>query len=432
MTGVPGRLRQASVGRVVRPMKHLLTNHSPGLFSLALFFIGAALFADTAAPGAHGPGAASGRDSDVGEGPSATTGVMLRFAPPSRLTISRRADYSTYENGRYQGLASQEVVIDLEPAANTLVGRAIVFEQRRLGGTGLRRVDDSATIRLVPDGREVSRLAGDLPVAVVSAPLVMAEGVVQPGDSWSTRRPVAFAPFGEATTTIPVGVDYTYRGVEEYEGSPVHRVDAVYGLRFPTSDEPFEPGPLGRISGGHEVTILFHESGLYPVFLRDVFYESFVTHDGLQEEHRGFVVAWYRLKTSHASAVDLSDQPDVTVDEEGPALRVRVGALRFYPDEARLLPESRERVETIAERLRDTNPERYLVVGHTADVGNPKGQQTLSEERAQAVAEILQATGVPRDVIAYEGKGATEPVADNTSESGRAANRRVEIYVFRR
>lgn len=423
----------------------------PAVAVLALFIVA------VSSPVAIGAQAGEGTGVDAGSnGP-----VLLRFSPPSRLTISRRADFSTYQNGRYQGLVSQEVVIDLEPiadqegrvdasppvasspgapseataassAAQGFVGQAIVYEQQRRGGAGLRRVEESATIRLDPVGREVSRLASDLPVAVVSAPLIMAEGPVRPGDTWSTRRTVTFAPFGEAVTTIPVGVDYTYRGIEEFEGAPVHRIDAVYGLRFPTSDEPYDPGPLARVSGGHEVTILFHESGRYPVFLRDVFYEAFAAADGTQEEHRGFVVAWYRLTASQALVVDLSDQPDVTVEEEGPALRVRVGALNFYPDEARLLPESQRRVEAIAERLRDAEAERYLVVGHTADVGNPQGQQALSEERAENVAEILAEAGVPRRALAFEGKGATRPLADNGSEAGRAANRRVEIFLFTR
>jgi OOP family OmpA-OmpF porin len=70
------------------------------------------------------------------------------------------------------------------------------------------------------------------------------------------------------------------------------------------------------------------------------------------------------------------------------------------------------------------------VVGHTADVGNPAGQQRLSVERARTVAELLAESGMPPGAIRYEGRGGTEPVGDNASEEGRAANRRVEVIIL--
>ena len=69
------------------------------------------------------------------------------------------------------------------------------------------------------------------------------------------------------------------------------------------------------------------------------------------------------------------------------------------------------------------------VVGHTDNVGSNDYNQKLSERRAHSVAEYLESKRVNGMRLALAGKGETQPIAANTSESGRQANRRVEIYV---
>jgi len=69
------------------------------------------------------------------------------------------------------------------------------------------------------------------------------------------------------------------------------------------------------------------------------------------------------------------------------------------------------------------------VVGHTDNAGTNEYNQKLSERRALAVARYLEAKEVDSMRLATSGKGEGQPVAKNTSEAGRQANRRVEIYV---
>ncbi|HEX6645535.1 MAG TPA: OmpA family protein, partial [Gemmatimonadales bacterium] len=71
-----------------------------------------------------------------------------------------------------------------------------------------------------------------------------------------------------------------------------------------------------------------------------------------------------------------------------------------------------------------------LIVGHTDDVGADGYNQTLSERRARAAADFLVSEGVDRSRLQTTGRGESEPVAENTSESGRQENRRVEIAIF--
>jgi outer membrane protein OmpA-like peptidoglycan-associated protein len=70
---------------------------------------------------------------------------------------------------------------------------------------------------------------------------------------------------------------------------------------------------------------------------------------------------------------------------------------------------------------------RILLVGHTDDTGNSTDNANLSERRAAAVARVFQLQGVPAANLYFQGAGETLPIADNHTEAGRAANRRVEI-----
>lgn len=69
------------------------------------------------------------------------------------------------------------------------------------------------------------------------------------------------------------------------------------------------------------------------------------------------------------------------------------------------------------------------VVGHTDNKGTAEYNQKLSEQRALSVAQYLESKDVNPVRLATSGKGETDPIASNDTESGRQANRRVEIYV---
>jgi outer membrane protein OmpA-like peptidoglycan-associated protein len=72
---------------------------------------------------------------------------------------------------------------------------------------------------------------------------------------------------------------------------------------------------------------------------------------------------------------------------------------------------------------------RIVVEGHTDSTGSAETNQELSMKRAAAVRDALVSRGVSADRISVEGFGAARPIADNTSQAGRANNRRVEIVL---
>ena len=76
--------------------------------------------------------------------------------------------------------------------------------------------------------------------------------------------------------------------------------------------------------------------------------------------------------------------------------------------------------------LMDQNPElRYEVQGHTDSTGTPEANQKLSERRAKAIVDKLVELGISRSRLTAVGKGQYSPIADNSTEEGRAKNRRV-------
>ena len=79
-------------------------------------------------------------------------------------------------------------------------------------------------------------------------------------------------------------------------------------------------------------------------------------------------------------------------------------------------------------KMLSSNPALKIIIeGHTDNVGNPALNKTLSEQRATSVKNALVKKGISADMIKTVGYGQEKPVADNSTEEGKAKNRRVEI-----
>lgn len=103
------------------------------------------------------------------------------------------------------------------------------------------------------------------------------------------------------------------------------------------------------------------------------------------------------------------------------------GDVAFDFDRATIRPEFYPILDDIAAALNENPESRLQVVGHTDAIGSEAYNQSLSEARARAVADYLARQGVATDRMVVGGVGEAQPVAPNTSEEGRARNRRVEI-----
>ena len=86
-------------------------------------------------------------------------------------------------------------------------------------------------------------------------------------------------------------------------------------------------------------------------------------------------------------------------------------------------------LDRFAQTLQSNPVTTVQVVGHTDSTGSDAINDPLSVRRATAVRDYLAARGVSSNRVAIDGRGSRQPVGDNSSISGRAMNRRVEIFV---
>ena len=101
--------------------------------------------------------------------------------------------------------------------------------------------------------------------------------------------------------------------------------------------------------------------------------------------------------------------------------------LNFDTDQATLKPDAQATIAQIISLLQTAPDLKLSVEGHTDNVGTAPHNQDLSEARARTVVATLTAQGIPADRLQSKGFGQTKPLADNTTEAGKAKNRRVEL-----
>ena len=133
-----------------------------------------------------------------------------------------------------------------------------------------------------------------------------------------------------------------------------------------------------------------------------------------------------RLKAPYYAADAGAATKDLGTDLEKNCHVALYGVL-FDFNKATLKPESEAALTKAAAIIRGKNGFNVEVQGHTDNVGNDTYNQKLSEDRAHSVVVWLTAHGVAADRLTSKGYGRTMPIADNSTEPGRAKNRRVEI-----
>jgi outer membrane protein OmpA-like peptidoglycan-associated protein len=307
---------------------------------------------------------------------------------------------------------------------------------------------------------------------------------VRPGLKWSAPGSRAADPLNLGQPLIvPFISEYEYRGVEEYQNTPVHRICATYPVSYRNSAYAIDS--YARIQGSHKVDILIRlEDGL-PIFMRDYIDETYTMADGSTMQLRGFTLtfgagiipmdrSW--VITSLGNTLNITKLPDpdvivvapppsppvvpqtpvppVTEEEDRAAvpppvinteglrdsaidltpvpegIRLTIRNILFAPDSAEFLPAERPRLDLLAEALKQISNRTFLVEGHTAATGRPAGEMELSIERAKRMVDELVKRGISADRFIYKGWGGTRPVGDNTTNAGRSANRRVEITIL--
>jgi outer membrane protein OmpA-like peptidoglycan-associated protein len=106
--------------------------------------------------------------------------------------------------------------------------------------------------------------------------------------------------------------------------------------------------------------------------------------------------------------------------------------ISFDTGRADIKPNLRPILDQFASGLSSQPNTEVRIIGHTDATGPDTVNDPLSQRRADAAREYLSARGVDPRRILTAGRGEHEPIADNNSDSGRARNRRVEIFLGER
>ncbi|MCL2022156.1 MAG: OmpA family protein [Betaproteobacteria bacterium] len=212
---------------------------------------------------------------------------------------------------------------------------------------------------------------------------------------------------------------------DKTEKGALHFASAIHdAARWPNGDDPngdsiFNAGGIGYAC----------EDGSTRYLLAKRAASEGTTHVGLvicdRDTSRAFV-AVVESKAMDADKIAFVNASDMqkSLDATG---RVNLYGIYFDTDKDTIKPESKPTLDEIG-KLMKSNPQlRLQVVGHTDSTGNDAHNKDLSNRRAASVIRALAQAGIDAKRFASRGAGASEPVAGNDSEEGRAKNRRVEL-----
>ncbi len=104
--------------------------------------------------------------------------------------------------------------------------------------------------------------------------------------------------------------------------------------------------------------------------------------------------------------------------------------ITFGVDQSNIQPQFQSTLQSVALVLKEYNQTLVDILGYTDSTGSDSYNLTLSNSRATSVARTLSQFGVDSRRFFVEGRGEASPIADNSTEAGRAQNRRVEIRII--
>jgi len=269
---------------------------------------------------------------------------------------------------------------------------------------------------------------------------------IEPGDSWNAAGEEAhdMRSLGvEGPVRFPINVRYSYTGKEKREGRDLEVISIQYDVfhRFQGLSSSRGLAPT-RISGTSRQTYYWDAGKGKPHSYEEDFDFVFHFSNGEHVEYigssQGMLVESAELDKEKVAA-EISkelekrgvEETTVSAEEEGVTLSLQ--NIQFPANSAYLRESEKAKLRQIGEIL-EKYPERdILITGHTARVPGytDKDHQRLSEQRALAVADYLLSLGALRPLqVTTRGRGHREPLADNTTETGRRQNRRVEITIL--
>ena len=134
------------------------------------------------------------------------------------------------------------------------------------------------------------------------------------------------------------------------------------------------------------------------------------------------------LRNSIKELAKSKDEVGINISNKKPFI---LKGLNFKSQSFELSKESKSYLNQIAVYVKENPSTKFEIGGHTDDTGGKGLNQRLSYDRAKAVYFYLLSKGVNKTRLSYEGYGSTFPIAPNTTEEGKAKNRRIELKIVK-
>ncbi|MEA1910421.1 MAG: OmpA family protein [Spirochaetota bacterium] len=265
-----------------------------------------------------------------------------------------------------------------------------------------------------------------------------------PGDTWEMEGYEVHdlrAGYGiEEAFSFPIKVQYKYLGKGEKDGNEYDIISIFYSISE-RSSEYYSRYPLYpvKITGYSDQTLFWDNAAGRPYAYEEEFSIQFSLSNGTIHEFSGTAqakVTESELMDKNLIAKNIEERLDkerlenaiVDIDENG--VTITLGSINFGADSSKLTFPEKKKLDVIIDILKNYPDRDILITGHTALAGTAGGRLELSRQRASMVAEYFFSEGAKkRDQLLIIGKGATNPVADNTTAEGMTLNRRVEITI---
>ena len=158
--------------------------------------------------------------------------------------------------------------------------------------------------------------------------------------------------------------------------------------------------------------------------------DNWVNANGIVWKNGTNELCWRNANWTPATAAPGCDGAIAAKPKAAPqaAAKVTLNADALFDfDKSVLKPAAKASLDSLAGKVKSLTLEVIVAVGHTDSIGTDAYNQKLSIRRAEAVKKYLVSQGIEAKRIYVEGKGESQPVADNKTKEGRAKNRRVQI-----
>ena len=140
------------------------------------------------------------------------------------------------------------------------------------------------------------------------------------------------------------------------------------------------------------------------------------------------LLAWFLLRHHAAPTEAANPAPVAATAAPATAGMPDLGAVHFATDQATLTPEGEATLQRAAVFMKQNPAAHIRVEGYTDSTGTDPHNETLSQRRAATVEQFLQAQGIDKSRLTGEGFGPEAPVDTNATASGKAHNRRAELF----